>query len=121
MEWVSECEKSATRETSFSLWSSRSASRDTREEIWNELFSTLLDTALMSSEEGFEQLHQHAETWGFLYKIRELLKKEELIKHYSDLQLALPVGSDADTEGAPLCDELISIQSFVKQLKILRH
>jgi hypothetical protein len=29
----------------------------------------------------------------------------------------LTVGLDADIEGAPLCDELISIQSFVKTLK----
>jgi hypothetical protein len=31
--------------------------------------------------------------------------------------LALTVGSDADIEGAPLCDGLLSIQSFVKELK----
>jgi hypothetical protein len=46
-----------------------------------EFFNTLLDAALMSLKEKFEQLHQHAETWGFLYKINELPKKEELIKH----------------------------------------
>jgi hypothetical protein len=31
--------------------------------------------------------------------------------------LALTVGSDADIEGAYQCDELISIQRFVKKLK----
>jgi hypothetical protein len=31
--------------------------------------------------------------------------------------LALTVGSVADIAGAPLCDELISVQSFVKKLK----
>jgi hypothetical protein len=30
-----------------------------------ESFNTLLDTALLSSKGRFEQLHQHAETWGF--------------------------------------------------------
>jgi hypothetical protein len=62
-------------------------------------------------------LHQHAETWGFLYKINELPKKEELIKHCADLQLTLCVGSDTNIGGAPLCDELISIKKFVKNLK----
>jgi hypothetical protein len=57
-------------------------------------------------------LHQHAETWDFLYKINELPKKEELIKHCADLQLALTVGPDADIEGAPLCGELISIKNL---------
>jgi hypothetical protein len=42
---------------------------------------------------------------------------EELIKHCSDLQLALTVGSFADIAGVPLCDELISSQSFVMKLK----
>jgi hypothetical protein len=41
-----------------------------------EVFNTLLDTGLMSTKEGFEQLHQHAESnLRFLYKIRELPKK----------------------------------------------
>jgi hypothetical protein len=39
------------------------------------------------------------------------------MKHCADLQLALIVGSDADIEGAPLCDELISINKSVKNLK----
>jgi hypothetical protein len=39
------------------------------------------------------------------------------MKHCSDLQLTLTVGLNADVEGTPLCDELISIQSFVKKLK----
>jgi hypothetical protein len=71
----------------------------------------------MSTKETFKQLHQHAETWGFLYNINELPKKKELIKHCTDLQLALTVCSDADIEGAPLCDKLISIRKFVKNLK----
>jgi hypothetical protein len=82
-----------------------------------EFFSTLFDTALMSIKEGFEQLHQYAETWGFLYKIGELPKKVKLMKHCSDLQLAFTIGSDADIQGAALCDELVTIQSFVKKRK----
>jgi hypothetical protein len=57
------------------------------------------------------------ETWGFLYKINKLPKKEELLKHCADFHLALTVGSDVDIEGAPLCDELINIKKFVKNLK----
>jgi hypothetical protein len=51
---------------------------------------------------------------GFLLKINELPKKEELIKHSADLQRALTVGSDADIEGASLCDELIGIKNLLK-------
>jgi hypothetical protein len=58
-----------------------------------EFLNTLLDTALMQIKERFEQLHQHVETWGFLYKIIELPKKEELIKHCANLQMDLTVGS----------------------------
>jgi hypothetical protein len=53
-----------------------------------EFLNMLLDTALMSIKERFEQLHQHTETWGFLYKINKLPKKEDFIKHCADLQLA---------------------------------
>jgi hypothetical protein len=67
-----------------------------REEICAEFFGMLLDNVLMSVE-GFEELYQHVET-GFLSKINELLKKEELIKHCSCLQLALTVGLDADNQ-----------------------
>jgi hypothetical protein len=66
----------------------------------------------MSIKERFDKLHQHAETWVFLYKINELPKKEELIKHRAYLQLALTVVSDADIEGAPLRYELISIKNL---------
>jgi hypothetical protein len=48
----------------------------------------------MSIKERIEQLHQHAETWGFLYNINQLPKKEAIIKHCADLQLALTVGYD---------------------------
>jgi hypothetical protein len=49
---------------------------------------------------------------GFLHKINELLKKEDLIKHCAVLHLALTVCSDADIERAVLCDELIRIKIF---------
>ncbi|XP_063775718.1 uncharacterized protein LOC134911440 [Pseudophryne corroboree] len=81
-----------------------------------EFFITLLDVAIMSVRERFQQLNQHAETWGFLYKITELPNREQLEKHCSDLQLALTTGEDADIEGGPLCDELISIQKFVENM-----
>jgi hypothetical protein len=44
-------------------------------------------------------------------------RKRRAYKHSSDLQLALTVCSDAGIEGAPLCDQLASTQSFVKELK----
>jgi hypothetical protein len=45
------------------------------------------------------------------------LTTEELINHCSDLWLALTLGPDTSIKVACLCDELISIQSFVKKLK----
>jgi hypothetical protein len=42
-----------------------------------KVFITLLDTALVAVK-GFEQLHQHGETWCFVYKVCEIPKKEEL-------------------------------------------
>jgi hypothetical protein len=84
-----------------------------------EFFAILLNTALILIKEGLKQLHQHAETWDFLYKSSKLPKKEELIRHCSEIQLALTTGSDADIKEAPLCDELISIQSSEKKLKNL--
>jgi hypothetical protein len=77
----------------------------------------LFDAALMTIKERFEQLYQHAETWGLLYEISELPTKIEFIKHCSYLKLALTVVLDADIAGAPLCVELLSIRSFVKKLK----
>jgi hypothetical protein len=82
-----------------------------------KFFNMLLDTALMSIKESFEQLHQHTETLCFLYKINELPKKEKLIKYCADLQLALTIGLDADIKGASLCDKLLSIKKLMKNLK----
>jgi hypothetical protein len=70
----------------------------------------------MSIKDRFEKLHQHAETCGFLCKINELPKKEELIKNCADLHLALIASKDAGIEGDPLCDELININNFVKKI-----
>jgi hypothetical protein len=67
--------------------------RTPEKEFEIEFFSTLLDTALMSIKEGLEQLHEHAETSGLLYRMSELRKRGEDIKHCSDLQLALTAGS----------------------------
>jgi hypothetical protein len=78
-------------ETSFSLRSSREPVKTPEKKSEIEFFSMLLDTALISLKESFESLHQHTEPLGFLYKFSELPKKEELIKHCSDFQLALTV------------------------------
>ncbi|XP_063806526.1 uncharacterized protein LOC134986481 [Pseudophryne corroboree] len=81
-----------------------------------EFFIPLLDVAIMSIRKRFQQLNQHAETWGFLYKITEQTNREQLEKYCSDLQLALTTGVDADIERGPLCDELISIWKFVENM-----
>jgi hypothetical protein len=43
--------------------------------------------------------------------------EQQIINHCSHVQLALTVGSEAHIDRAPLCKELIGIQSFAKTLK----
>jgi hypothetical protein len=72
-----------------------------------EFFSTLLNTALMSKKDSSNCIN--TQKLAVSCTRLENYQKKDLIKHCSDLQLALPVNSDADIKGAPLCDELISI------------
>jgi hypothetical protein len=82
-----------------------------KEKFETEFFNMLLDRALMSTKDSSNCINTR-KLGGFLYKINELPKKEELIRHCADLQLALTIGSDGDIEGAPLCDELSSFKNL---------
>jgi hypothetical protein len=79
--------------------------------------NALFDFALVGIKERFEQFRQYAEAWGFLYWFSEFPKIRELIKHSSHLHLSLTVGSGADVEGSPLCDQLIGFECFVKKIR----
>ncbi|KAF2889414.1 hypothetical protein ILUMI_16759 [Ignelater luminosus] len=70
--------------------------------------------------ERFEQLGQHAASWGFPYNIQKLPQRKEL-EYYSDLQLALTLGTEADIENSALCNELVFVETMndPSPLKIL--
>ena len=42
-----------------------------------EFFNPLLDTALMSRKERFEQLNKYSEAWAFLYNVDNLPERRE--------------------------------------------
>lgn len=78
-----------------------------------EFFNPLLDVALVSMRERFGQLNEHSETWKFLYSLDNLPERVELLKLCINLQTKLTVNSKSDINGTLLCDELISIKSFL--------
>ena len=47
------------------------------------------------------------------YNIKKIPEKPNLLKLCGDLQLKLTVGSESDIDGWMLCDELISLKSFL--------
>lgn len=84
-----------------------------------EFFNCLLDTTLTSLNERFEQLCEYSESWSFLYNLKQIPEKHDLIKLCSDLQLKLNVNSKSDIDGCMLCDELISLKSFLPDQKVV--
>ncbi|XP_025832224.1 zinc finger MYM-type protein 1-like isoform X2 [Agrilus planipennis] len=73
-----------------------------------EFFNCLLDTTINSVNERFEQLNEYSKSWSFLYNIKQIPEKPDLVKLCSDLQLKLTVDSRSDIDGCMLCDELIA-------------
>ncbi|XP_052754162.1 LOW QUALITY PROTEIN: 52 kDa repressor of the inhibitor of the protein kinase-like [Galleria mellonella] len=84
-----------------------------------EFFNCLLDTTLTSLNEGFEQSCEYSESWSFLYNLKQIPEKHDLIKLCSDLQLKLNVNSKSDIDGCMLCDELVSLKSFLPDQKVV--
>ncbi|XP_050552386.1 52 kDa repressor of the inhibitor of the protein kinase-like [Spodoptera frugiperda] len=78
-----------------------------------EFFNSLLDATLISVNERFEQFNEYSDCWSFLYNIKQIPEKPDLVKLCSDLQLKLTVNSKSDIDGCMLCDELISLKSFL--------
>ncbi|GBP39240.1 hypothetical protein EVAR_22644_1 [Eumeta japonica] len=67
----------------------------------------LLDTKLISVNERFGQLDEYSESWSFLYNIKQIPEKPDLVKLCGDLQLKLTVDPKSDIDGCMLCDELL--------------
>lgn len=78
-----------------------------------EFFNKLLDVALMSIKERFQQLKDYSDTWSFLHDIKKNPEKKELAVLCANLQQKLTVGSNSDIDGDGLCDELISLKHFL--------
>lgn len=64
-------------------------------------------------------LCEYSESWSFLYNLKQIPEKHDLIKLCSDLQLKLNVNSKSDIDGCMLCDELISLKSFLPDQKVV--
>lgn len=79
-----------------------------------QFFNTLLDTALSSLRERFHQIRDYSTTWSFLFNLKNIPPREELIKHCADLQIILTVDLKSDIDGNMLCDELIGFQTFLQ-------
>lgn len=74
-------------------------------------FYYILDVAINSINERFEQLKEHSDYFLFLYDISKLkcMPHEDLLKHCNDLQLLLTDGDSVDINGLEIADELKSL------------
>ena len=78
-----------------------------------EFFNSLLDTLIVSIEKRFAQFYEHTIVWDFLYDIKKLPDKKELLQKCKNLEESLTFHSRSDINGEDLCNELISIQDFL--------
>ena len=81
-----------------------------------EVYFNLLDVAIQSIEERFQQLSHYNNTFGFLHSISKLstLKKEDILKCCEDLEVTLTDGDKKDIKSVQLSEELIVISSQLK-------
>ena len=82
-----------------------------QENFKNNFFYSVLDTAIQSVSERFNQLEDHNSNFGFLYNINSLSKETQnyLLKKCQNLERILTHGDSKDIDALQLCDELISI------------
>ncbi|XP_048514984.1 zinc finger MYM-type protein 1-like [Athalia rosae] len=76
-----------------------------------EFLCDVVDTAVVSIGERFQQLQAHSNDFKFLYDIHALKSsmKEEIMKSCKDLQITLTDEDHMDIDGIDLCDELINL------------
>ncbi|KAF0769725.1 Uncharacterized protein FWK35_00022169 [Aphis craccivora] len=84
-----------------------------------ELYFYILDVALNSLEERFDQLHNHCDNFKFLYDISSLksITKDNIVKNCMDLQLLLSENenvSNSDIDAIEMTDELVAISELLK-------
>ncbi|XP_063775451.1 52 kDa repressor of the inhibitor of the protein kinase-like [Pseudophryne corroboree] len=90
------------------------------------VFYPLIDNMTTSLERRFRQLSKHNKTWSFLYNIKMLPEKEELLKLCNDLEHILNNNTESDNDGFQLSEELKYIQptivkDSVTPLEVLQH
>ncbi|KAL4131914.1 hypothetical protein QTP88_009146 [Uroleucon formosanum] len=78
------------------------------QKFYQDYFLAVVDQAIVSINQRFEQLSQHSENFGFLYNIEnlKLFEDETLRKHCMDLEILLKDGKNCDINGIELFDEL---------------
>lgn len=98
---------------------------DHRTKFRIEFFNTLLDQALMSMNERFQLMKEHADLFGFLYALSKIgsFSEEKLQKHCNDLMGIL----GADIDSVDLFNELKMItrilphEELASSLQTLRY
>ncbi|XP_065677373.1 zinc finger MYM-type protein 1 [Hydra vulgaris] len=84
------------------------ALQDPKEKFKVEFYSKILDTAIQSIAERFEQMRQYNSMFGFLHDIYSISSKSsaELLKNCRNLEEILTHGSQKDISAADLCNEI---------------
>lgn len=78
-----------------------------------EFFNVLLDISIASLKERFKVLNEFSETWGFLYDLDNLPERIRLSQFCTSLEAKLTSDSKSDIDGVRLCNECISIKTFL--------
>ncbi|XP_057662499.1 uncharacterized protein LOC130897582 [Diorhabda carinulata] len=78
-----------------------------------EIFLPLVDSVTTSLTERTAQLNKHHSLWGFLYDLRKLPEKEEMMKNSLNLQEFLTFQNINDINGKDLYNEIIHVESIV--------
>lgn len=79
----------------------------------NNVFNVILDNAIASLQERFQQLNEFHQTWGILYNLKKLPADNDLLKFCKDLHLKLKMENNCDINGAELFDELKSASTLL--------
>ncbi|XP_065659594.1 uncharacterized protein LOC136083779 [Hydra vulgaris] len=82
-----------------------------------ECFNCILDSAINSIEEKFNQLNEHCDSFQFLYNIANIKKsfsKENLKEKCLNLPKILSTDTSADIDGTELLDELLALSELIE-------
>ncbi|KAG2455698.1 RHBL1 protein, partial [Polypterus senegalus] len=90
---------------------------DPKEKFRTEFFLALLDQAIMSMNERFDQMKQHFDNFGFLqnYQLISPMDDNTLMKYSTDLKIALTdsKNNESDIDSHALCSEICMFANLV--------